>query len=170
MVGNPGAADRALSVAAWTVRHRTSRVLRSSAPISSDWTPTRRRFRSPDRFAALRDAAGGIGLGCDPAEYVDVETGEIVVTARGECARVDRAIIGEAAGAAAVIMVDNGDGLPPFEGDIPGVTIPFIGMPATAADGLRDLDGAAVEIAEGDPLVNPTYLQPSDFTLAALHR
>ena len=30
--------------------------------------------------------------------------------------------------ASAVIMVNNGDGLPPFEGPIAGVTIPFIGV------------------------------------------
>ena len=37
---------------------------------------------------------------------------------RGTCARVARAIFGEQAGAAAVLMINNAPGLPPFEGHI----------------------------------------------------
>ena len=55
-------------------------------------------------------------------------------TLRGVCARVDRAILGEAAGAAAVIMVNNSNALPPLEGPIPRdggiVEIPFLGVPS----------------------------------------
>src|SRR5258708_37505377 len=49
---------------------------------------------------------GGVSLGCDPAEYTAAGvTGKLVVTVRGNCARVDRAIYGQQAGAAAVAMI-----------------------------------------------------------------
>jgi subtilisin family serine protease len=72
-------------------------------------------------------SGGGISLGCDASDYSGVG-GKIVVTERGVCARVLRAQLGQAAGAVAVIMVNTRAGLPPFEGPIPGVTIPFIGV------------------------------------------
>ena len=42
----------------------------------------------------------------------------MVVVARGTCARVAKAIYGQQAGAAAVVMINNADALPPFEGPI----------------------------------------------------
>src|SRR5207302_1797216 len=71
------------------------------------------------KIAVLRNADGTPSLGCDPAEYTNFPggvAGMLVVTQRGTCARVARAIYGEMAGAAAVAMVTNGPGYPPFEG------------------------------------------------------
>src|SRR5437870_1885574 len=63
--------------------------------------------------------SGGVSLGCDPAEYAAAGVaGKLVVTVRGTCGRVDRAIYGEQAGAAAVAMINNAAGYPPFEGPI----------------------------------------------------
>jgi minor extracellular serine protease Vpr len=81
----------------------------------------------------LRNANGTISLGCDPAEYANTAD-KVVVTVRGSCPRVDRAVNGQNARAAAVIMLNTDEGLPPFEGDIPGVTIPFLGVAGTAAN------------------------------------
>jgi len=67
----------------------------------------------------LSNGAGGIALGCSAEEYAGVQPGDIVVTLRGVCARVDRAILGEAAGAPAVNMVNNTHPLPPLEGPTP---------------------------------------------------
>ncbi|HEY2816617.1 MAG TPA: S8 family serine peptidase [Casimicrobiaceae bacterium] len=62
---------------------------------------------------------------------------QIAVVKRGACARVARAVFGQQAGAAVVIMANNAAGLPPFEGKITSnpdtgipfvVTIPFIGV------------------------------------------
>ena len=61
---------------------------------------------------------------------------------RGTCARVAKAIFGQQAGAAGVVMVNNADGYPPYEGPITAnpdtgipytVTIPFLGVPAARA-------------------------------------
>jgi hypothetical protein len=67
----------------------------------------------------LRSSTGGVSLGCDPQEYVNAGViGKLVVTLRGTCARVARAVYGQKAGAAAVAMINNAAGYPPFEGPI----------------------------------------------------
>src|SRR5581483_6524752 len=50
------------------------------------------------------------------------------VTLRGTCPRVLRAQLGQAAGAAAVAMINTDSGFPAFEGPIQGVSIPFFGV------------------------------------------
>jgi minor extracellular serine protease Vpr len=91
-----------------------------------------------------------------------------------------RAQLGQAAGAVAVIMVNNDTGLPPYEGPIPAqsvypaVTIPFIGVQTSrtepallAANGTKQ-----VKIDSAGKLDNPTYKQPCGLQLvgAALRR
>ena len=69
--------------------------------------PTPARCRSPAPSGSSRTVPAGVSLGCDDADYAGVVAGDIVVTLRGVCARVDRAIKGDAASAAAVIMINN---------------------------------------------------------------
>jgi minor extracellular serine protease Vpr len=109
-------------------------------------------------------SGGSISLGCSASDYAAVSPGDIVVTARGTCPRVDRAKFGQAKGASAVIMVNLGAGLPPFEGPIPGVTIPFIGVLESDGAALQAAAGATVTIAAAGPLANPTYQQLAGFT------
>lgn len=108
-------------------------------------------------------APGGISLGCDASDYTGV-AGKIVVTARGTCARVLRAQLGQAAGAVAVIMVNNGPGLPPFEGTIPDVAIPFIGADISDGAALLAANGDTVTISSPGPVANPTYKDLASFT------
>lgn len=108
----------------------------------------------------LKDSAGGVSLGCAASDYAGVKAGDIVVTLRGVCARVDRATFGQAAGAAAVIMINSSSGLPPFEGPIPGVTIPFIGVLDSSSAALVAANGATVTI-------NPTTVPNPGFQLTA---
>ncbi|HTS22129.1 MAG TPA: S8 family serine peptidase [Casimicrobiaceae bacterium] len=110
----------------------------------------------------LKDASqpGGVSLGCDPAEYLAANvTGKLVVTQRGTCARVDRVIYGQTAGAAAVAMINNAPGLPPFEGSItenPDTGQPFlVDIPFLGVDGLvttAGSDGAALIARDGLPV------------------
>ena len=104
-----------------------------------------------------------ISLGCDDSEYAGV-SGKIVVTQRGTCARVLRAQLGQAHGAKAVIMVNVGAGLPPFEGPIAGVTIPFIGTLESDGAALLAANGNTVTISSSGQLTNPTYKQLADFS------
>jgi subtilisin family serine protease len=108
-------------------------------------------------------AGGEISLGCDASEY-EGTAGEIVVTVRGVCDRVARAKLGQAAGAKAVIMVNNASGLPPFEGPIAGVTIPFLGVEDSVGPALLAADGEPVTIASAGLLANPAYKQLIDFS------
>ena len=115
-------------------------------------------------LVVLSDGAGGIGLGCDLSDY-DGTSGDIVVTLRGTCARVLRARLGQEAGAAAVIMVNSSPGLPPFEGPIPDVSIPFIGVdPAGGAALLANNDASAAMTTTS--ITNPTYQQVASFSSA----
>jgi subtilisin family serine protease len=113
----------------------------------------------------LRNPNGTVSLGCNPAEYVNAGvTGKLVVTQRGTCARVARAIFGQQAGAAAVVMINNATTLPPFEGPITSnpdtgepfvVTIPFYGVRGLAASPTSDgfalvqRDGQSISLTEG---------------------
>ena len=123
----------------------------------------------------LKNPDGSISLGCDPAEYTGV-TGKIVITARGTCARVDRAIYGQDAGAAAVIMLNNSAGLPPYEGPITSnpdtgapanVTIPFLGAAGTAANkaALLAADGTTATLSSFD-IPNSSYTDVASFSSA----
>ncbi|MEY2453585.1 MAG: minor extracellular serine protease Vpr [Acidimicrobiaceae bacterium] len=112
----------------------------------------------------LPDGAGGISLGCDESEYAGA-AGKIVVTKRGTCARVDRATFGQNAGAVTVVMVNNADSLPPFEGDIEGgVTIPFLGVPSSDGDEFLSRDGTSATITDTGDVANPAYQVLADFT------
>ena len=53
-------------------------------------------------------------------------------------------------------MVNNQAGLPPFEGTIPGVTIPFIGTLAGDSAALQAADGAIVTV-DATVISNPTF-------------
>ncbi|NJC71470.1 S8 family serine peptidase [Planosporangium thailandense] len=121
----------------------------------------------------LKTPSGGISLGCDPQEYVNAGvTGKLVVVQRGTCGRVSRAIYGQQAGAAAVLMVNTSNSLPPFEGPITSnpdtgeaytVTIPFLGVKSSDAAKFVAADGGTASLSAFN-LDNPTYLAPADFT------
>jgi len=109
-------------------------------------------------------SGGSLSLGCAAADYAGVAAGDIVVAVRGVCPRVDRAKLGQAAGAAAVIMVNNSTALPPFEGPIPGVTIPFLGVGSGDAGALVAANGTTVTINAAATFANPAYKQLADFS------
>src|SRR5207248_7383581 len=111
---------------------------------------------------------GGVSLGCDPAEYTAAGVaGKLVVTVRGTCARVARAVYGQQAGAAAVAMINNAPGYPPYEGPINSnpdtgmaytVTIPFLGVQGPTA---TNTDGATLAASTGATLSTTTVANPT---------
>jgi subtilisin family serine protease len=100
----------------------------------------------------------------DSYTYNGYVAGQIPVVFRGNGARVDRAKQGDAQGAPAVIMVNNSASLPPFEGPISGVDIPFIGV--SQADGPRFTtdEGGNVTITAGPELANENYRHRAPFS------
>jgi minor extracellular serine protease Vpr len=159
IVGAPSVASRAISVASIDASGAT--FPGATAALSTGQSITMINANGASfasgvtlPVAVLRTSYpdGPVSLGCDPAEYGNYPggvTGKLVVTVRGTCARVARAIFGQQAGAAAVAMINTDAGLPPFEGEITSnpdtgepftVTIPFFGVrgvlgPAATADG-----------------------------------
>jgi minor extracellular serine protease Vpr len=118
-------------------------------------------------------SGSNISLGCNPDEYkVPGVAGALVVVRRGTCARVARAIYGQQAGAAAVLMVNSTADYPPFEGPITSnpdngepytVTIPFFGVPSTSGAALLAADASTSSFSSID-LPNPGYLAPASFS------
>jgi minor extracellular serine protease Vpr len=113
-------------------------------------------------------------LGCDVASFGgpnSLPANTIAVVNRGTCARVAKAIFGQQAGAAAVVMVNNVTALPPVEGPITSnpddgtpftVTIPFLGvrgLPTTPTS-----DGGRLRAANGQTaVVTPASITNGNF-------
>jgi minor extracellular serine protease Vpr len=117
----------------------------------------------PLKIVVLRTPTGGVSLGCSETEYVDsVIAGKLVVTLRGTCARVQRAQFGQKHGAAAVAMINSSAGYPPYEGPIPGVSIPFLGVLPTDAPTLTAAAAASSFVA--NTIQNPTYRKAAGFS------
>jgi hypothetical protein len=181
MVGSPSTANRAISVAALDASRAT--VPGAHATFSKTTGTVDLQDSNEAPFAegvtlpviVLHDAEGGISLGCDPAEYTAANvTGALVVTKRGTCARVNRAIYGEQAGAAAVVMLNTDQAYPPMEGAITengdtgepfNVTIPFFGARGTSevATTLMAADGGTVTLTHIE-IDNPGYQRLASFT------
>ncbi len=184
LVGSPGTADHVLSVAA------LDGSLPSYPGAKLDLTkPDGSAGGSVDTIVAngadlpatslpvkvLTNADGSIALGCEPGDYdVPGVKDALVVTMRGTCARVARAVYGQKAGAAAVLMVNSSDSLPPYEGPITSnpdtgeaydVTIPFLGAKGSAAniDALTHADGGTVAMSSIS-IPNDGYQRSASFT------
>ena len=131
--------------------------------------------------AVLRTSypSGSVSLGCNPSDYTSYPggvVGKLVVTLRGTCARVARAVYGEMAGAAAVALINTDAGYPPFEGPITSnpdtglpfnVTIPFFGIrgvlgPSATADPDNLITADSPQGAGGTvTLTNTTLTNPN---------
>ena len=184
--GSPGSADGSIATAALDPKQSSPGAIftlstggATMAAINANGATFASGVSYP--IAVLRTAAGAVSLGCDPAEYTSFPggvAGKVVVTQRGTCARVARAVFAQKAGAAAAVMIDNTTNFPPFEGPITGnpdtgeqyaVTIPFFGVRGLA--GTPGTDGARLAAASGGtlsatnaPLLNPAYLGFASFS------
>ena len=108
-------------------------------------------LRAEEDFRTLSYSGSGrieararrLGLGCDRGDFRTLEEGEIAVVSRGECFFRDKARNAEAAGAAAVLIVDDESDEPPSATlGAPGIRIPVL---AVGAAGGRSL-GPRVEL------------------------
>ncbi|WP_314432446.1 S8 family serine peptidase [Microbacterium lacticum] len=115
-------------------------------------------------------------LGCSVAAYtkagITAGGGQLAVSTRGSCARVSKAIYAQQAGAAAALMVNSTDDLPPYEGQITEnadtgepylVTIPFLGV--RSSNGTLFASGATVTLAAAS-IANPGFRGYASFTSA----
>ncbi|MFI5100550.1 MAG: S8 family serine peptidase [Actinomycetes bacterium] len=162
----PGVASRAIEVAAVdAVASLSGATIGIGTGIRAVNANGASGFPVSGRMMVLKDGTGGIAVGCAPSDYASVSPGDIVVTLRGTCPRIDRAVLGQAAGAGAVVMVNTTSGaFPPQEGAIPGVTIPFLGVMPAAGAALLAADGTVVTITAFPVTPNPTYRGTADFS------
>ncbi len=104
-----------------------------------------------------------LGLGCDAAAYA-AASGKIALTTRGTCDRVDRVKFGQEAGANAVIMINTTSDLPPLEGELAGVTIPFVGVSGDDSEALLAANGETVTLTGNAGVTNPGYKRVAEFS------
>jgi subtilisin family serine protease len=183
IVGSPGTADGAITVAA---SDPTSSFPGAVFTLNTGGATLAAQNSNGASLGAvtypivvLRNADGSVSLGCDPNEYLAAGVaGKLVVTQRGTCARVARAVYAQKAGAAAAALIDTSTGYPPYEGAITSnpdtgeaynVTIPFFGLRGLAATATSDggrLAAASSVSATATQLPNPNFLGFASFTSA----
>ena len=141
-----------------------------------------------DAALASPGVPDSISYGCAAADDAAAGSlaGKFIVVERGVCARVAKAIFGQEAGAAGVIMVNTTAALPPYEGpitgdpDVPGfplfggfpftVTIPFLGVaggapPSASAAGLQLIAANGGTLTEtGSTIANPGFETLASFS------
>jgi hypothetical protein len=164
MAGSPASGDGVLSVAATDATPTFPGALLAAGGSSIQAQNSNgATFADGTSYrVVVLGTPGAVGLGCAAADYMRPDVpGALVVTMRGTCARTDRATFGQAAGAAAVAMINTDPGYPPFEGEIPGVTIPFFGI--TQGDGAA-LAAATTLTATNNILQNPGFRLPASFS------
>jgi minor extracellular serine protease Vpr len=182
IVGAPSVANRAISVAAIDASSPTfpgaNITLNTGLTIPAINANNGGPLPGPNMpIVVLRNPDGTVSLGCNPAEYTGV-AGKIVVTQRGTCARVARAIFAQKAGAVAAIMINNANAFPPFEGQITSnpdtgekftVTIPFLGVkgvlgPAASDDGDNLVKATSAVSTTPTTVPNTTYERITGFS------
>ncbi|MCW2879649.1 MAG: peptidase and in kexin sedolisin [Sphaerisporangium sp.] len=180
ITGAPAVAPTAISVAALDA----ARAQLPAAKISADGTEIVAQNSNDAALpsgtlpiAVLRTSypSGAVSLGCDPADYAAYPggvAGKLVITQRGTCARVKRAILGQKAGAAAVAMINSDAAYPPLEGPITSdpdtgegytVTIPFLGIKRTDGAAAASLDGKSTTLS-ALAIPNPGYAKLASFS------
>jgi subtilisin family serine protease len=174
LVGSPSTANGVLSVAAMDGSVPTypgATLNLAGGPVSAIDANGAALPSGSFTVKVLRNADGTVSLGCNKAEYAGT-AGKVVVTKRGSCARVARAVFGDEAGDAAVVMINNASGYPPFEGPITSnpdtgeqhkVTIPFLGVRIADTAALVAADGGSVTLT-ATVVTNPSYKAAASFT------
>lgn len=182
IAGNPSTGEKAISVAAVDSHASFPGEALALVPTGGITALDANGIPAADGTAlqvvVLRTNSGAVSLGCDPAEYTAAGVkGKLVVTTRGVCARVARAVYGQQAGAAAVAMINSAPGYPPFEGPITSnpdtgmaytVTIPFLGVqgPAASTDAVALAASAGATFTAATTIANPTFRRVASFSSA----
>ena len=179
ITSSPGAGEKVISVAAMDSHQNFPAVNLALIPSGNIVALNANGATFSDGttlpVVVLLNPNGTPSLGCNPAEYTNAGVqGKLVVTLRGTCARVARAIFGQQAGAAAVAMVNTSAGYPPYEGPITSnpdtgipytVTIPFLGIqgPPSSADATA-MRASTSATMSNTGLTNPTFGQFASFS------
>ena len=173
MVGSPSTGDGAISVAANDSTQSFPGAL-ISIPGSTLTAIDANGF--PLAPSATYTVKYTGNLGCSVAAFgPPLAPNTIAVVNRGTCARVAKAIFGQQAGAAAVVMINTDGTFPPYEGTITSnpddgvpfnVTIPFLGVRGPVTNAASD--GGKLAAANGSlATVTPTTIANPGFQVLA---
>jgi minor extracellular serine protease Vpr len=186
ITGSPAAGNGAISVAAndpiaefpaATLALSTGETITAINANGQEFSPT--TYNVVRIFDNPATPTVDESLGCNVSDYGTLPASALAVVFRGVCARVGKAIRGQQAGAAAVAMVNNAAGYPPFEGKITihpdtgeefTVTIPFFGVrggnpPPPTSDGAKLYAAhGGTALATPTTLANPGYKAFASFT------
>jgi subtilisin family serine protease len=183
MVGSPGVAAGAISVAATdsTESFPGAKIALPNATVTAiDANGVTLAPSATYTVKVIADDSAtpeNESIGCSVAAFGGANSlppNTIAVVNRGTCARVAKAIFGQQAGAAAVVMVNTSAGLPPFEGPITSnpddgvpfnVTIPFFGVLTSAGAQFAAANGASAVVTPAQ-IANPTFAQLASFSSA----
>jgi minor extracellular serine protease Vpr len=158
LVGGPGTANSALSVAAADAVPGLPGVgvtgaVTATAQNSNDFV-----FAGP-----ISGELVDVGLGCSLEAFLPA-AGKIAVATRGDCDRMDRPLFATEAAALGVLFVNDSPGLPPYEGPIPGAAVPFVGVTPDVGAALIAAAGQSVTLEAGPQIPNPTFGSTADFS------
>ncbi|HEY7131724.1 MAG TPA: S8 family serine peptidase [Candidatus Limnocylindrales bacterium] len=174
ITGAPGAATRAISVAAEDALPSFPGAVVDFA-TAADITNANNQSAFPrlpvsGTLKVIKDSTGALSLGCSAADYGTLPPNAIVAIQRGVCAFVDKGAAAFAAGAVGIIDINRDDiadpnELPTFIGYNPELfDIPMIGVGRGVKAAIIAADGQAVTLKAGPTLPNPTYKQLTDFS------
>jgi minor extracellular serine protease Vpr len=128
ITGDPAAANHAISVAAMNARAflvNGVRIALSSGGGANGVEANSLKLPTGSVPAVILKSGKGLSLGCNASDYpASGAAGAIVIISRGTCSFNQKAANAEAAGAAAIGVVNNGAGF--FNPLLTNVTIPFI--------------------------------------------
>jgi subtilisin family serine protease len=180
ITGSPATATRAISVAAndstasfpgatiGTGTAALTAINANGATFANGLTKT---------VKVMRTSTGSVSLGCSVADFAGAKD-TIAVVSRGTCARVAKAIYGQEAGAAAVVMINTSNAFPPFEGTILSnpdtgapakVTIPFLGLRSSSRTAILAMDGTSQTLNNAS-ITNPGFSAIASFSSGGARR
>jgi len=188
IVGSPSVGQGVISVAAVdSIGNFPGAALQSGSTTLKAINANNATLPSGEfKIVVLTDKNNGTGdteqesLGCSVGAFtgafadagVTAADRVIAVVTRGNCGRVAKAVYGQQAGADAVVMINNADGYPPYEGPITTnpddnspfvVTIPFLGVAGEDGPTLLALAGKTLTMAP-TTVDNPGYGDYADFS------
>jgi len=165
IVGSPGTSSRAITVGAMNARPTLLNGTIVDLPGSNDlggWNMYKSPLPVSGTLHALT-ADGALVTGCTADDFSSVTPGEVVAISRGVCAFSDKRAFAQAAGAAAVILVNNVPGVAINPVDDPASTIAVISLDPADGPAVIAADGQAVTLHVGD-VPDVTYRHSAEFT------
>jgi subtilisin family serine protease len=176
ITGSPGAATRAISVAALDA-NPTLPMTNINLPDDPDIAGINQNafpgLPVAGELFVLDDDPGTAGvnefLGCEATDYPAGVAGKIVAVKRGVCAFVQKGAYAEAAGAIGIIVINTDasavGALPTFIGYNPEIfDIPMIGTDKTAQPTLIGAEGDAITLESSGAQANPAYNSITSFS------